>query len=95
MDYPALVELIPAEKWGPLSSQLIGVILGAKNDEKMSSSLANTILLNMKNGASGSKSGVTALLEAAMLLDPEKTIGALGDLQMVKLAEQIVQEMLS
>ena len=95
MDYPALDELIPAEKWVPLSSQLIGVILGSKNDDKMPTSLANTILLNMKNSASSSKSGVTALLEAALLLDPEKTIGALGDLQMVKLAEQIVQEMLS
>jgi hypothetical protein len=94
MDYSKLVDLIPAEKWNPLSDQLIGVILGSKNDEKMPPPLANTILLHMKNNTSDSKLGLIALLEAALLLDPEKTIGAFGDLQMVKLAEQIVQQML-
>jgi len=95
MDYGKLVESIPAEKWGPLSEQLTGVILGSKNDEKMPSTLANVILLHMKNSTISSKSGLTALLEAALRLDPEKTVGALGDMQMLKLAEQIVQQMLS
>lgn len=95
VDYPKLVDMIPAEKWSPLSDQLIGFILTTKNDEKMPSQLANAILLHMKNDAVSSKVGLTALLEAALLLEPEKTIGAFGDLQMVKLAEQIVQQMLS
>jgi hypothetical protein len=72
---------------------LIGVILGAKNDSKMPNALAQTILLNMKNNTSSTKEGLICLLEAAVLLDPEKTVGALSDLQMQKVAEQIVQAM--
>ncbi len=93
MDTLKIVEMIPAEKWGPLSDQLTGVILGSKNDEKMPSQLANTILLHMKNNTVSSKSGLAAMLEAAILLDAEKTVVALGELQMLKIAEQIIQRM--
>ncbi len=95
VDYPKLVDMIPAEKWGPLSEQLTAVILGSKNDEKMPTSLANKLLLHMKTSTLSTASGLTVLLEAALLLDAEKTVGALGDLQMLKVAEQIVQKMLS
>ena len=93
MDYLKILEMVPAEKWGPLSDQLTGVILGSKNDEKMPSQLANTILLHMKNSTVNSKSGLAALLQAAILLDAEKTVTALGELRMLKVAEQIVQNM--
>lgn len=92
-DYSNLVESVPSEKWGILSEQLIGVVLSAKKEEKMPVTLANIILLHMKNGAASSISGLTALLEAAVTLDAEKTVTALGDLQMLKLAEQIVHQM--
>jgi rRNA processing protein Krr1/Pno1 len=68
MDYPKLIELVPAEKWGPLQ---------------------------MKNGTANTKSGLTILLEAAVLVAAEKTVSALGDLQLLKVAELIVQNMLS
>jgi hypothetical protein len=90
MDYPKIVEMIPAEKWGPLSDQLTGVILGSKNDEKMPNALANTMLLHMKNKTTNTKAGLCALLEAAVLLDAEKTVVALGEMQLLKIAEQIV-----
>jgi len=77
-DYSKIVETVPAEKWAPLSEQLIGIILGAKND-KIPNSLANTILLHMKNGTAKDKAGLTALLEAAVLLDADKTT-AIADL---------------
>jgi len=93
MDYLKIVEMIPAEKWGPLSDQLTAVMLGSKNDEKMPSQLANAILLHMKNKTLGTKPGVAAMLEAAILLDAEKTVVALGELQMLKIAEQIIQKM--
>ena len=92
-DYSKFIETVPAEKWGPLSEQLIGVILGAKNDSKMPNNLAQTILLSLKNGTANTKEGLTNLLEAAVLLDPEKTVSALGSLQMLNLAEQVVQTM--
>ena len=95
MDYAKFVELIPDEKLGPLSDQLINFILTTKNEGKMSNKLANSMLYKMQHGAIKSKSGVTILLEAALLLDPEKAIGALGELQMVNIAEQITIEMLA
>ncbi len=92
MNYPKLVEMIPAEKWVPLSGQLIGVILNSKNDA-MPTTLANTMLLKMKEGKAGTKEGLAVILQAAVTLDAEKTVTALGDMQLLKLAEQIVQGM--
>jgi len=94
LDYPKLIELVPAEKWGPLSENLIGVILNSKNDDKMPNTLADGMLLQMKNGTANTKSGLTILLEAAVLVAAEKTVSALGDLQLLKVAELIVQNML-
>ena len=89
MDYPELVKLIPAEKWGPISDQLINLILASKNEEKMPRQIADTILLHMKNGNSESKSGLAALLEASVLLEPEKAMNAFCELQLPTVAEQI------
>jgi hypothetical protein len=92
MDYPKLVEMIPAEKWTPLSSQLIGVILNSKNDA-MPTALANAMLLKMKDGKEGTKEGLAIVLQAAVTLDAEKTVTALGDMQLLKIAEHVVQGM--
>ena len=43
----------------------------------------------MQNGAIKSKTGVAILLEAAAILEPEKTVAALGEMQMATLAEEI------
>ena len=89
MDYPKLVELVPAEKLGPLSDQLLNFILTTKNEGKMPTKLANCMLCNMQHGAIKNKTGVAVLLEAALLLEPEKTMAALGEMQMTQLAEEI------
>lgn len=89
MDYPEIVTLIPAEKWGQISDQLINLILASKNEEKMPRQLADTILLHMKKGGSESKSGLAALLEALVLLEPEKAINAFCELHLPTVAEQI------
>ena len=89
MDYPKLIELVPAEKLGPLSDQLLNFILTTKNEGKMPTKLANAMLSKMQNGAIKGKTGVVVLLEAALLLEPEKTMTALGEMQMTKLAEEI------
>jgi hypothetical protein len=93
MDYTKIIETVPTEKWAPLSNQLTSVILNSKNDEKMPSQLANTILQHMKNNTANTKPALAALLQAAILLDAEKTVVALGELQMLKVAEHIVQNM--
>ena len=92
MDYAKLVEMIPAEKWVPLSGQLIGVILNSKNDA-MPNTLANAMLLKMKEGKAGTKEGLAVVLQAAVTLDAEKTVTALGDMQLLKIAEHVVQGM--
>jgi len=89
MDYPKLVELVPAEKLGPLSDQLLNFILTTKNDGKMPTKLANTMLCKMQHGIIKSQTGVAVLLEAAILLEPEKTMTALGEMQLSTLAEEI------
>ncbi len=89
MDYPKLVELVPAEKLGPLSDQLLNFILTTKNDGKMPTKLANSMLCKMQHGSIKAQSGVAVLLEAAMLLEPEKTMAALGEMQLAKLAEAL------
>lgn len=93
MDYPKIIEMVPSEKWEPLSNQLIGVILNSKNDEKMPTALANSMLLHMKNHTTGTKEGLSILLEAAVILEAAKTVTTLGDQKLLNIAEQVVQGM--
>jgi len=93
MDYHKLVELIPVAKCETLSDRLVDFILTSKNDEKMPSQLANKMLHYWQHDMLKSESGLTALLEAALLLEPDKTINVFNELQMANVAEQI-KEML-
>ncbi len=86
MDYPKLVESVPAEKLGPLSDQLLNFILTTKNEGKMPTKLANAMLSKMQHGLIKSAIGVAVLLEAAVALEPEKTMAALGEMQLDQLA---------
>ena len=43
----------------------------------------------MQMGTIKSKFGVSVLLEAALLLEPEKTMTALGEMQMTTLVDEI------
>jgi len=89
MDYRRLVEAIPVVKREPLSNKLIDLILSSKNDEKLPSQLANTILLHWQNDILITEAGLTALLEAAILLEPDKTLEVFAQLELAGLAEQI------
>jgi hypothetical protein len=89
MDYLKLVELVPAEKLEPLSDQLLNFILTTKNEGKMPTKLANTMLHKMQNAVIKTQSGVAVLLEAAMTVEPEKTMATLGEMQITQLAEEI------
>lgn len=89
MDYRKLVELIPLAKRRTLSDKLVDFILTSKNDEKMPSQLANTMLHYWQQDVLEGESGLTALLEAALLLEPEKTVNAFTELEMANIAAQI------
>jgi len=86
MDYRKLIETVPVAKREALSGKLIDVILLTKNDEKMPSQLANTILYQWQQDTLMSEFGLTALLEAAVLLEPDKTAEVLTALELTDIA---------
>jgi hypothetical protein len=89
LDYETLVKRLPASSLETVSNKLADFILTSKNDEKMPAALANSILLQWRNDLLKSEHGLAALLEAAVLLEPEKTIGFFTELQMTDIAEEI------
>jgi hypothetical protein len=89
MDYRKIIDNVSVLKREVLSTKLIDVILLSKNDDEMPSQLANTILQQWQQDTLITESGLTALLEAAVLLDPTKTVEALTALELADIAGQI------
>jgi hypothetical protein len=89
MDYRKIIDNVSVLKREGLSTKLIDVILLSKNDDKMPSQLANTILQQWQQDTLLTESGLTALLEAAVLLEPVKTVEALTALELADIAGQI------
>ncbi len=87
MDYRRLVETVPPGKKDALLNKLVDIILSSKNDDKMPGRLANTILHQWQQDTLLSEYGLTALLEAAVLLDSEKTVETLTALELKDVAE--------
>ncbi len=74
MVYRKIVGKIPIEDQGKLSPKLVDIILKSKNDDKMPSNLAKTILQYWHQGPLLREESLSALLEAAVLLEPEETV---------------------
>lgn len=89
MDYRKIIDNVSVLKREGLSTKLIDVILLSKNDDKMPNQLANTILQQWQQDTLLTESGLTALLEAAVLLEPVKTVEALTALELADIAGQI------
>ncbi len=89
MEYAKITAMIPAEKREMLSDKFVDFILTSKNDEKMPSQLANTLLHSWQQNLLKTENGLAILLEAALLLEPEKTVNLFNELQMPNVAEQI------
>jgi hypothetical protein len=90
MAYQKIVKNIPAEKREKLSDKLIGILLKTKNEDKMPSSLANTLLHQWQLGALTTEAGLATLLEAAVLLESEKTMEFLEqELQLPDIAKAL------
>jgi len=77
MAFRKMVETVPVEKREALSDKLIDLVLTSKNDEKMPAGLANTLLYHWQRNLLASDAGLVSLLEAAFLLEPDKTIEVL------------------
>lgn len=95
MDYRRLSEMIPSEKWDIVSDKLIDFILTSKNDDRMPSQVASVILRQWQNDNLRSETGIAALLQAAILLEPEKVITAFNEIQMTSVAEQVKESLKS
>ena len=90
MAYQKIVKNIPAGKREKLSDKLIDLILRTKNEDKMPGSLANTLLNQWQLGPLTTEAGLATLLEAAVLLEAEKTVEFLEqELQLLDIVKAI------
>jgi hypothetical protein len=90
MAYQKIVKKIPVEKREKLSDKLLNFVLKSKKEDKMPSDLANTILSQWQLGPLTTEAGLATLLEAAVLLESEKTMEFLEqELQLVDVAKAI------
>jgi len=90
MAYQEIVKTIPVEKREKLSDKLVDFLLKSKKEDKMPSDLANTILNQWQQGPLTTEAGLAALLEAAVLLESEKTMEFLEqELQLVDVAKAV------
>jgi len=90
MAYQKIVKTIPVEKREDLLDKLLNLILKAKKENKMPSDLANTMLSQWQLGPLTTEAGLATILEAAVLLESEKTIEFLEqELQLADVAKAI------
>jgi hypothetical protein len=90
MAYQKIVKAIPVEKREKLLDKLLNFVLKSKKEGEMPSGLAKTILGQWQLGPLTTEAGVAALLEAAVLLESEKTMEFLEqDLQLMDVAKAI------
>ena len=90
MTYQKIARTIPVGKREKLSDKLVDFLLKSKKEDKMPSDLANTILNQWQLGPLTTEAGLAALLEAAVLLESEKTMEFLEqELQLADVAKAI------
>ena len=90
MAYQKIVKTISVEKREKLSDKLLNFILKSKKEGEMPSDLARTILGQWQLGTLTTEDGLAALLEAAVLLESEKTMEFLEqELQLMDVAKAI------
>ena len=92
MDLSRFASMIPESKRKTLSDKLVDFILTSKSDDKMPSAVANSVLHNWQQNLLESELGLTVLLEASVLLEPEKTVAAFNELQLANIADEIRAE---
>ena len=76
---------IPTSLWTIASEKLVDIVLNSSNAEKMPSDLAKTILYYWQRDQLATEVGLKRLLEAAMILEPEKTIETIDSLGLSEL----------
>ncbi len=80
MSIDKVLSKIPASKRDAASNKLVDIILSSPNAEKMPNDLAKNILRDWQEDQLASEVGLRRLLEASMILEPEKTASAAEEL---------------
>ena len=80
MTLEKIVRKIPSSSWEVTSEKLIDIVLNSPNSKKMPSGLAKTILYYWQRDQLATEIGLQRLLEASMIIDPEKMAEILTEL---------------
>jgi len=80
IDFDNMVKEIPQNSLGKASEELVKIILGSPNTDKMLERLAKAILYYWQNDQLSSTMGIRALLEASATLEEDKTKALLQSL---------------
>lgn len=80
MSLEKIIRKIPSKDWEVTSEKLIDVVLNSPNANKMPSGLAKTILYYWQRDQLATEIGLQRLLEASMVVNPEKTTKILKEL---------------
>jgi len=75
-----VVRKIPESLWRTASERIIDMILNSSNADNMPSDLAKTILYYWQRDQLATEVGLQKLLDAALRLEPEKTISFMEEL---------------
>lgn len=75
-----MVRKIPESLWRTASERIIDMILNSSNADNMPSDLAKTILYYWQRDQLATEVGLQKLLDAALRLEPEKTISFMEEL---------------
>ena len=74
MSTKEVVRIIPTSLYNIVSKRLVEIILGTKKTESLPTSLAKSILYLWQRDQLENEVGIEKLLEAAMFVEPEKTL---------------------
>ena len=74
------MEGIPKSLFGDLSKRLVEIVLGAEEKDAVPTELAKKIIYIWRQDQLASKIGIEALLEAAVIVNPEATSEVLDEM---------------
>jgi hypothetical protein len=80
MDFDKIVKEIPQSSHEKVSDELVKILLGSPNTDKMPEGLAKAMLRHWQFDELSSPVGIKVLLEASMTLEEEKTKASLQSL---------------
>jgi len=83
---------VSASSWSVTFEKLIDIILNSPNASKMPGELAKTILYHWQRGQLVTEIGLQCLLEASVILEPEKTIGSMEELGLSEIVAKLKEK---